>query len=83
MIDVDEARAKVRTHIGSDDFELEEFPEGWRVIQPIPEGIIGTSTLAVERTSGALLEFSSGLPPRRITQDFEEVRSEAYVIEEP
>lgn len=81
MIDVDEAHAKVRAHLGSDDVELEEFPEGWRVVRPIPEGIIGTPTLAVERASGALLRFSSGLPPRRITQDFEEVRSEAYVID--
>ena len=82
MIDVDEARAKVRAHLGSDDFELEEFPEGWRVIRPIPEGMIGTPTLAVERASGALLRFASALPPDRVIEDFEEVRSEAYVIED-
>ena len=71
----------MRAHLRSDEFELEEFPEGWRVVRPIPEGTIGTSNLAVERASGALLEFSSGLPPRRIIDDFEEVRSEAYVID--
>jgi hypothetical protein len=82
MIDVDEARTKVRAHLGSDDFELEEFPEGWRVIRPIPAGIVGTPTLAVERTSGALLRFGSAFPPNRVTEDFELVRPEAWVIEE-
>lgn len=83
MTNVDDARAKVRSYLGSDDFELHEFPEGWRVIRPIPEGIIGTSTLAIERASGDLLEFSSGVPPERVSEEFAEVRRRAYVVEDP
>jgi hypothetical protein len=83
MVDIDEARARVRAHLGSDDFELEEFPEGWRVIRPLPEGVIGSPTYAVERASGDLLEFGSAVRPRRITQDFNAVRQRAFVVEAP
>lgn len=74
MTDIDEARTKVRAHLGSDDFELEEFPQGWRVIRPIPKGMMGTPTLAVERSSGNLLSFASGVPPSRVSEGFEQVR---------
>ena len=70
-------------HLGSDDFELEEFPEGWRVIRPIPEGTRGAGTYAVERATGELLAFSSAVPPERVSEEFELVRENAYVVEDP
>jgi hypothetical protein len=82
MTDVDEARAKVSAHLRSDGFELEEFPEGWRVIRAIPKDMMGTGTYAVERSTGNLLAFSSSVPPRRVSQDFEQVRDFAYVVED-
>jgi hypothetical protein len=82
MTDKQEARAKVRAHLGSDDFELEEFPQGWRVIRPIPEGTRGAGTYAVERTSGDLLSFASAVPPDRVSEEFEEVRKYARVVED-
>jgi hypothetical protein len=82
MIDIDEARAKVSAYLKSDDFELREFPQGWRVIRPIPEGMMGTATLAVERSSGNLLSFASGVPPRRVSEAFEQVRRHARVVED-
>lgn len=81
MVDSQTARAKVRSHLGSEDFELEEFPEGWRVIRPIPEGMMGTATLAVERVSGDLLSFASAVPPERVSEEFEQVRRLARVVE--
>jgi hypothetical protein len=82
MTDIHEARAKVSAHLKSDDFELEEFPEGWRVIRPLPEGSRGAGTYAVERATGNLLAFSSSVPPGRVSRDFEKVRGSAYVVEE-
>lgn len=81
MTDIDEARAKVRAHLGSDDFELEEFPEGWRVIWPLPEPRRGAATLVVERATGALLSFASAFPPQRLTRNFSDMRSEARVLD--
>jgi hypothetical protein len=80
-IDTKEARARVQTYLTSDDFELEEFPEGWRVLRPIPEGMMGTPTLVIERDTGFLLRFASGIPPHRLAKRFHELREHAYVVE--
>jgi hypothetical protein len=81
MTDERQARAKVRAYLGSDDFELEEFPEGWRVVRTHPDDTRGAGTFAVERASGDLLAFSSSVPPLRVAQAFEQVRRFAYVVE--
>jgi hypothetical protein len=75
-----EAQAKVQAHLGSDDFELSEFPQGWRVIRPLPERMFGTTTLAVERATGDLLSFASGIPPNRVEEAFDDVRPHARVV---
>jgi hypothetical protein len=80
MTEEADARAAVQAFLGSDDFELDEFPEGWQVIQPIPEGYRGATTLAVERSTGTLLEFPSSIPPDRVSEEFAEVRSDAYTV---
>jgi hypothetical protein len=83
MTDMQEARAKVRAYLGSDDFELVEFPQGWRVTRPLPESSRGAGTYAVERATGNLLAFSSAVPPTRVSENFEEVRGNAYVVDDP
>lgn len=83
MTDEAEARARVQAHLGSDDFELREFTEGWRVVRRLPESYRGAATFAVERSTGALLEFASGIPPLRVEEAFEDVRSDARVVGEP
>jgi hypothetical protein len=82
MAEIEEARAPVRTHLGSDDFEPEEFPQGWRVIRPLPEGTRGAGTYAVERATGKLLAFSSSAPPTRVSEAFEQVRESVYVVDD-
>ena len=81
MAEIDEARAKVSAHLRSDDFELWEFLQGWRVIRPIPKDMMGTPTLAVERSSGNLL-LRVAVPPERVSEEFEQVRRHARVIED-
>lgn len=82
MTDEADVRAKVRAHLSSDDFELEEFPQGWRVIRSVPRGMMGTPTLVVERATGALLSFASAFPPHRIAERFEQYRPEARVVDD-
>jgi hypothetical protein len=82
MAEIDDARAKVRAYLESDDVELEEFPQGWRVIEPLPDDLMGAGTLVVEQASGHLLAFSSAFPPNRVIENFDQVRPEAHVIED-
>lgn len=81
MTDEAGAREMIRAFLGSDDFELSEFAEGWRVVRPLPEDFIGASTFVVERSTGTLLEFASAIPPRRVESGFNELRSEARAVD--
>jgi hypothetical protein len=80
MIQEADARAAVRGYLGSDEFELDEFPEGWRVIRPIREGYRGAVTIAVERSSGTLLRFPSSIPPDRVSEEFAAVRADGRAV---
>lgn len=81
MNDVD-ASATVSAHLGSDDFELEEFAEGWRVIRPLGEDMMGAATYVVERATGSLREFASSVPPHRIAEHYERLRLKSRVVDE-
>ncbi len=77
-----EARAKVQAYLRTDDFELEEFTEGWAVIRPIPRDLVGSATFVVERATGYLLMFPSSVPQGYVAEDFDEVRPLGRVVEE-
>lgn len=83
MIDESAARAKVRGQIKRDDFQLIEFPEGWRVVIPRTERRLGATTFAVERSTGALLGFPSSVPPSCVNEEFDELRNEALRYDTP
>jgi hypothetical protein len=48
--------------------------------RPLPERRFGTTTLAVERATGDLLSFASGIPPNRVEEAFDDVRPHARVV---
>jgi hypothetical protein len=83
MTDVTEARAKVRAYLETDDFELVEFPQGWRVVRHFPVRMMGAGTFAVERSSGALLHFPSNVAPGCVDEEFEEFRPKAQRYDPP
>ncbi|MGH9212952.1 MAG: hypothetical protein ACRD2C_20125 [Acidimicrobiales bacterium] len=83
MTDEADARALVQAFLSSDDFELEEIPQGWRVVRPIPRDLTGAATLAVERATGALWEFASSVPPHRLGERFEQFKASGRRIDQP
>lgn len=78
-----ETRATVRAYLDSDDFSLEEFPEIWLVHKRYPEPMMGAPTWAVERATGALWEFPGNVAPRRVIEEFEEMKEHGRIVEVP
>jgi hypothetical protein len=62
-------------------WSLLEFDEGWLVDEEPPPGeeIFGEASRVIERAGGRVLLFPSGVPPRRIMDDYAAVRDEGLV----
>ena len=81
MIDEKTAREVAARYLGSDEFELREFDHGWRIARPHLAGRTrGGGAMVVERATGKLLLFASGIPPRVIHQNFAEIRPRAVEL---
>lgn len=76
MITRDEAERIAARILGlpADDAEhgwhLDEFDQGWIIIQRGWEDHRGGATRVIERESGRVMRFPSFVPPARITADY-------------
>lgn len=81
MMDEMEARKRIEAFLKcpSDDanrpWTMEAFAEGWLVRQGPFEGFYGQSSYVVERATGRIISFPSGVPPRRIREEYQKVLS--------
>jgi hypothetical protein len=54
-------------------WDLEEFKEGWLILEHSQIGHLGAASRVVERESGRVMRFGSAIPPRRILEEYEEI----------
>lgn len=80
MIDHDTAADRAADALSCDDVELVAFDHGWLVRRPTPHGRRGAPTIVVERATGAVLAFPSGVSEGRVTSDYERVRARAVPL---
>jgi len=54
-------------------WELEEFNEGWLILERGQIGRRGGASRVIERESGRVMRFGSAIPPDRILEEYAEV----------
>jgi hypothetical protein len=54
-------------------WDLEEFKEGWLILEHSQFGHRGVASRVIERDSGRVMRFGSAIPPRRILEDYDEI----------
>jgi hypothetical protein len=54
-------------------WELEEFNEGWLILEHGHIGRRGGASRVIERESGRVMRFGSAIPPDRILEEYEEI----------
>ena len=59
-------------------WDAREFPQGWLVHQHGWEGYRGQVSTVIERENGLVRYFTSGMPPQRITSEYDNVREEGH-----
>lgn len=80
MIDHDTAADLAGRVLSRGDLELTAFQHGWLVQPSGDRGRRGAPTIVVEHATGAVLAFPSGVPRRRVTDDYEQVRVRAVPL---
>jgi hypothetical protein len=79
MIDEVEAAKRIESFLKcpSNDADrpwtMEPFTEGWLIRQGPLEGFYGQPSYVVERATGRIVSFPSGVPRRRIREEYEKV----------
>lgn len=81
MIREDDAREIAIRFLARDDITLEGFSHGWRIRLPEDEHRRGLGTFVVEHETGALLQFPSAVPPRRVLSSFLELRDRGMQLD--
>lgn len=85
MITHVQAEDIARTVIGAEPedetqgWELVEFDAGWQIQEKAAAGTRGAATRVIERATGRILSFPSGVPPIRIRNDYESVVSDGHL----
>lgn len=78
MIEESQAREIAQAFLGSDEFSLNEFSSGWRVVPRTQNQ--GSTPLVVEREKGEVRQFPSSIPPMRIETRYVYVRHLGHAI---
>jgi hypothetical protein len=61
-------------------WDLEEFSDGWLIIEKPPAGelFVGAASVVIERETGQVRRFPSSVPPMRITREYSAVRDRGH-----
>jgi hypothetical protein len=85
MITREQAQDIARTVIGAEPedeargWELVEFDAGWLIREKAASGGRGAATRVIERDTGRVMRFPSGVPPVRIRNDYQSVMPDGHV----
>jgi hypothetical protein len=59
-------------------WELKEFDAGWLISENAGVGRRGGATRVIERDTGPVMRFPSGIPPTLITEEYAQVREDGH-----
>jgi hypothetical protein len=59
-------------------WELKEFDAGWLISEHAGAGRRGGATRVIERDTGQVMRFPSGIPPTLILEEYAQVRGDAH-----
>ena len=59
-------------------WELKEFDAGWLVSEHAGAGRRGGATRVIERDTGLVMRFPSGIPPTLILEEYAQVRDDGH-----
>ena len=59
-------------------WELREFDAGWLIGEPAGASRRGGATRVIERDTGVVMRFPSGIPPTLIMEEYAQVRDDGH-----